>query len=57
MINRWYVLDLRPGASLVEALVGAGIDVFTSIGACPKQKTAISIGRWWLPGSVVPCEG
>jgi polyhydroxyalkanoate synthase len=24
MINRWYVLDLRVGASLVEALVGAG---------------------------------
>ena len=23
MINRWYVLDLRPGASLVEALVAA----------------------------------
>lgn len=28
MINRWYVLDLRPGASLVEALVGAGFDVW-----------------------------
>ena len=26
LINRWYVLDLRPGASLVEALVGAGFD-------------------------------
>jgi len=28
LINRWYVLDLRPGASLVEALVGAGFDVW-----------------------------
>jgi polyhydroxyalkanoate synthase len=28
MINRWYVLDLRPGASLVSALVAAGFDVF-----------------------------
>jgi polyhydroxyalkanoate synthase subunit PhaC len=28
LINRWYVLDLRPGASVVEALVGAGLDVF-----------------------------
>ncbi len=28
MINRWYVLDLRPGASLVAALVAAGLDVY-----------------------------
>jgi polyhydroxyalkanoate synthase len=28
LINRWYVLDLRPGATLVEALVGAGHDVW-----------------------------
>lgn len=28
LINRWYVLDLRPGASLVEALVAAGLDVY-----------------------------
>jgi polyhydroxyalkanoate synthase subunit PhaC len=28
LINRWYVLDLRPGASVVEALVGAGFDVW-----------------------------
>ena len=27
LINRWYVLDLRPGASLVEALARAGFDV------------------------------
>jgi polyhydroxyalkanoate synthase len=28
LINRWYVLDLRAGSSLVAALVGAGIDTF-----------------------------
>ena len=28
LINRWYVVDLRPGASLVSALVERGIDVF-----------------------------
>jgi len=28
LINRWYVVDLRPGASLVGALAGAGHDVF-----------------------------
>lgn len=28
LINRWYVLDLRRGSSLVEAMVGAGVDTF-----------------------------
>lgn len=28
MINRWYVLDLRKGASVAEALVNAGLDVW-----------------------------
>ncbi len=28
MINKWYVVDLRPGASLVEALVAGGLDVY-----------------------------
>ena len=28
LINRWYVLDLRPGASLVEALVDAGFETY-----------------------------
>src|SRR5580704_17486709 len=27
MINRWYVVDLRAGSSLVEALVAGGLDV------------------------------
>src|ERR1700728_1625118 len=28
LISRWYVVDLRKGASLVEALVGGGIDTY-----------------------------
>ncbi len=28
LINKWYVLDLRRGASLVEALTGGGVDTF-----------------------------
>ena len=28
LINRWFVLDLRAGASVVEALSAAGLDVF-----------------------------
>ena len=28
LINRWYILDLRPGASLVDALAGAGHELF-----------------------------
>lgn len=28
LINKWYVLDLRPGASVVQALTAAGIDTF-----------------------------
>lgn len=28
LINRWYVLDLRAGSSMVEGLTAAGLDVF-----------------------------
>ena len=38
MINRWYVLDLRPGASLVEALVGAGFDVWCLDWGVPEAE-------------------
>ena len=38
MINRWYVLDLRPGASLVEALVGAGFDVWCLDWGVPEDE-------------------
>ncbi|MBX3156269.1 MAG: alpha/beta fold hydrolase [Deltaproteobacteria bacterium] len=38
MINRWYVLDLRPGASLVEALVRAGFDVWCLDWGVPEAE-------------------
>jgi polyhydroxyalkanoate synthase subunit PhaC len=38
LINRWYVLDLRPGASLVEALVGAGVDVWLLDWGIPEAE-------------------
>lgn len=38
MINRWYVLDLRPGASLVEALVEAGIDTWCLDWGIPRDE-------------------
>jgi polyhydroxyalkanoate synthase subunit PhaC len=38
LINRWYVLDLRPGASLVEALVGAGFDVWCLDWGAPEDE-------------------
>jgi polyhydroxyalkanoate synthase len=38
LINRWYVLDLRPGASLVEALVGAGFDLWLLDWGVPEAE-------------------
>lgn len=38
LINRWYVLDLRPGASLVEALVNAGFDVWCLDWGIPQPE-------------------
>ena len=38
LINRWYVMDLRPGASLVEALVGAGFDVWLLDWGIPEAE-------------------
>jgi polyhydroxyalkanoate synthase len=38
LINRWYVLDLRPGASLVEALVSLGHDVFCLDWGVPEDE-------------------
>ncbi len=38
LINRWYVLDLRAGASLVEALVGAGFDVWCLDWGVPEAE-------------------
>ena len=38
LINRWYVLDLRRQASLVEALVAAGLDVFCVDWGVPRDE-------------------
>ncbi|MBE7479044.1 MAG: alpha/beta fold hydrolase [Polyangiaceae bacterium] len=38
LINRWYVLDLRPGASLARALVDAGFDVYCLDWGVPEAE-------------------
>jgi polyhydroxyalkanoate synthase len=38
VINRWYVLDLRPGFSLAEALVAAGHDVYCLDWGMPEDE-------------------
>jgi polyhydroxyalkanoate synthase subunit PhaC len=38
LINRWYVLDLRRGASLVETLVSAGFDVWCLDWGIPEAE-------------------
>jgi polyhydroxyalkanoate synthase len=38
LINRWYVLDLRAGASLVEALTAAGLDVWCLDWGIPEDE-------------------
>lgn len=38
MINRWYVLDLRPGASMAEAMVEANIDTYLLDWGIPNDE-------------------
>jgi poly[(R)-3-hydroxyalkanoate] polymerase subunit PhaC len=38
LINRWYVLDLRPGASMVKALTDAGLDVYCLDWGVPEDE-------------------
>jgi polyhydroxyalkanoate synthase len=38
MINRWYIVDLRPGASLVAALLDAGVDVYCLDWGVPEAE-------------------
>jgi polyhydroxyalkanoate synthase len=38
MINRWYVVDLRDGASLVSALIGYGLDTFCLDWGCAEDE-------------------
>jgi len=38
LINRWYVLDLRDGSSVVQTLVGRGFDVYVLDWGCPEDE-------------------
>jgi polyhydroxyalkanoate synthase len=38
LINRWYVLDLRPGASLVEVLVDQGFETYCIDWGIPEDE-------------------
>jgi polyhydroxyalkanoate synthase len=38
MINRWYVLDLRPGSSVAEAFVNAGLDTWLLDWGAPEDN-------------------
>lgn len=38
LINRWYILDLRPGASVAEALVDSGLDTFCLDWGVPQDE-------------------
>lgn len=38
LINRWYVLDLRRSASVAQALVERGLDVFCLDWGCPEDE-------------------
>lgn len=38
LINRWYVLDLRPTASLAKALVDRGLAVYCLDWGCPEDE-------------------
>lgn len=38
LINRWYVIDLRPGSSLCEALVDRGFDVYALDWGAPEEE-------------------
>jgi polyhydroxyalkanoate synthase len=40
LVSRSYILDLRPGNSLVEFLVGAGLDVFMLDWGVPDERDA-----------------
>jgi len=41
LMNRPYIIDLRPGHSFVEFMVSRGYDVFLLTGAHPGLKTRI----------------
>ena len=56
LVSRSYILDLRPGSSLVEHLTGAGLDVFMLDWGVPDELDADNdLERyvdWYLPRAV-----
>jgi len=56
LVSRSYILDLRPGNSLVEHLTGAGLDVFMLDWGVPDELDADNdLARyvdWYLPRAV-----
>ena len=53
MINRWYVLDLRRGASMAESLTRSGIDTFCLDWGIPEDEA----GNEVIIHAVVPSDG
>jgi polyhydroxyalkanoate synthase subunit PhaC len=56
LVSRSYILDLRPGSSLVEYLTGAGLDVFLLDWGVPDELDADNdLERyvdWYLPRAI-----
>src|SRR3954468_8849982 len=60
LVSRSYILDLRPGSSLVEYLTGAGLDVFMLDWGVPDELDADNdLERyvdWYLPRAVAAVQ-
>jgi polyhydroxyalkanoate synthase subunit PhaC len=60
LVSRSYILDLRPGNSLVEHLIGAGLDVFMLDWGVPDELDADNdLERyvdWYLPRAVAAVQ-
>jgi polyhydroxyalkanoate synthase len=47
-LNRYYVLDLAPGRSLVEFAVSKGVHTFMVVWRNPRMDPSLGHGRWGL---------
>jgi polyhydroxyalkanoate synthase subunit PhaC len=47
-LNRYYVLDLAPGRSMVEYAVSHGLQTFMVVWRNPRKDPALGHGRWGL---------
>ena len=52
LVSRSYILDLRPGNSLVEYLVGAGLDVFMLDWGVPDERDADNTLETYVDGQL-----